>query len=41
VCLQNSDCPAPTPICHADQCVQCFKAKDCPAGQVCLAGACH
>jgi hypothetical protein len=39
--VQNGDCASPTPTCHAGQCVQCVHAKDCPAGQLCVAGVCH
>jgi Cys-rich repeat protein len=42
VCLANTDCPMATPICHGDQCVQCFRDRDCAdAGQTCQNGVCH
>ena len=41
VCQASSDCPSAAPICHADQCVECFGKNGCAAGQTCVAGTCQ
>jgi serine/threonine-protein kinase len=40
-CLQNTDCPAAMPTCHAGACVQCFHPHDCPNGEACTNGVCQ
>jgi Cys-rich repeat protein len=29
------------PTCHDGACAQCFRTRDCPAGQACINGTCH